>query len=557
MLQKPLIRPAARRVAVLPLLVALLTLLGTTVARAGEATGAPGQPVVPTLGWSACGLSDDATAADVQCAVADLPMDYDDPSGKQVHIAVAKVPAVDQAHRIGSLFFNFGGPGGPSVDYLQSAGAGIFAALNQRFDIVGFDPRGVGQSTPSIDCKANQETEGIYSEPFPTPLDIDVDAYVAKAKSYVDACLANNGDILEHVSTANVARDMDALRAAVGDKKLSYLGFSYGTFLGSTYAALFPDRYRALVLDGPVDAAGYIHDPMSDIAEQTAWFEIALHRFLEACAADQTACSGFGGSDPLMAYDHLIAQAEVSPIPAPGYTPDPRPVSGDDIRAATLSTLYAKQLWGDLAAALAEAAAGDASTLRALVDEAFYGRQDDGTYDPISDRYFTIGASEQQYPQWDLQAFLDRGAESWASFPHFWLNSGYAEISYGLWPAHDEDAFGGPWTLPASSPTPLVIATTYDPATPYPGAQRLVAELGNARLLTMDGDGHTAYGGNSSCIDTAAEAYLTDGTLPPAGTVCQQEVPFTAPQPEPAPSGTATSTLRTSAPVSVLLGTRR
>ena len=199
MLQRPLIRPTPRRAAVLPLLVALLTVLGTTVARAGEATGAPGQPVVPPLGWSACGLTDDATAADVQCAVADLPMDYDDPSGTQVHIAVAKVPAVDQAHRIGSLFFNFGGPGGTSVDYLQSAGAGFLATLNQRFDIVGFDPRGVGQSTPSIDCKVDQETEGIYSEPFPTPLDIDVDAYVAKAKSYVDACLANNGDILEHV----------------------------------------------------------------------------------------------------------------------------------------------------------------------------------------------------------------------------------------------------------------------------------------------------------------------------------------------------------------------
>src|SRR3954447_20912914 len=548
MLQKPLIRPAARRAAVLPLLVTLLTLLGTTVARAGEATGAPGQPVVPTLGWRACGLSDDAAAADVQCAVADLPMDYDDPSGKQVHIAVAKVPAVDQAHRIGSLFFNFGGPGGPSVDYLQSAGAGIFAALNQRFDIVGFDPRGVGQSTPSIDCKANQETQGIYSEPFPTPLDIDVDAYVAKAQSYVDACVANNGDILSHVSTANVARDMDALRAAVGDDRLSYLGFSYGTFLGSTYAALFPDRYRALVLDGPVDAEGYINDPMSDIAEQTAGFEHALSRFFEACAVDQTACSGFGGTSPSMAYDNLVAAADVTPIPADGYAADPRPVTGDDIRTATISLLYAKFLWGDLAAALAEAAAGDASTLRALVDS-YYGRNDDGTFDPSTDRYFTIGATEQRYPQGDLSVYLDRGAESWASFPHFWSNSGYAEISYALWPARDEDAFAGPFAVPASSPAPLVIGTTYDPATPYAGALRLVDEMGNARLLTMDGDGHTAYT-QSACIDGATNAYLFDGTLPAAGTVCQQETPFVAPEPVPAAalSGVAASSRPTGSP---------
>jgi pimeloyl-ACP methyl ester carboxylesterase len=527
------------------LLVAVLSLFGTSVARA-EGTGhpAPGGPVAPDLAWADCGQTEEAVAAGVQCAVAELPMDYDDPGGEQVHIAVAKVPAADQAHRIGSLFFNFGGPGGTSVDFLQFAGAGFLAALNERFDLVGFDPRGVGQSTPAIDCRANQETQGIYSEPFVTPLDIDVDAYVAKAQSYVDACLANNGEILAHVSTANVARDMDALRGAVGDERLTYLGFSYGTFLGATYAALFPDRYRALVLDGPIDADQYINDPFSSIAEQTAWFEIALHRFTEACAVDQTACSGFGGTDPLMAYDHLVGAADVTPIPAEGYTPDPRPVTGDDIRGATLALLYAKQAWGLLGQALAEASAGDGSLIRELVDEAFYVRLDDGTYDPSLDRYFTIGATEQHYPVGDLAPYLDRGAESWASFPHFWLNSGYAEISYGLWPAHDEDAYGGPWALPPGAPTPLVIATTYDPATPYPGAVRLVAELGNARLLTMDGDGHTAYGGNSTCIDSATEAYLIDETLPPEGTVCPQDVPFTAP--EPVPAGAATATMRAS-----------
>jgi TAP-like protein len=143
-----------------------------------------------------------------------------------------------------------------------------------------------------------------------------------------------------------------------------------------------------------------------------------------------------------------------------------------------------------------------------------------------SDRYFTIGASEQRYPQGDLDVYLDRGAESWASFPHFWFNSGYAEIAYALWPAHDEDAFAGPFDVPASSPTPLVIGTTYDPATPYSGAVSLVADLGNARLLTMEGDGHTAYGGNSACVDGATETYLVSLLLPAEDTVCQQEVPF-------------------------------
>ena len=526
-----------RRSAVLSALVVVVLAAGTSVARADTtaAATAGALPSAVQLTWAACGLTAAGTAAGVQCATADLPMDYDDPSGEQVHIAVGRVPATDPAHRIGSLFFNFGGPGGVAVQYLQSQGAGMFAALNKRFDLVAFDPRGVGQSTPAIDCRANPETQGIYSVPVPTPLDIDVNAYVAKAQSYVDSCLAKNGDILEHVSTANVARDMDRLRAAVGDQKLSYLGFSYGTFLGSTYAALFPGRFRALVLDGPVDADEYINDPMQDIANQTAGFERALSRFLEACAADQGACSGFGGKEPSAAYDHLAAAAEVTPIPAVGNAADPRPVTGDDIRTATISLLYAKRLWGTLAAALAAAAKGDGSAIRGTVD-AYYGRLPDGTFDPVLDRYFTIGAAEQPYPRGDLQAYLDRGAQSWASFPHFWSNSGYAEISYGLWPAHDQDAYRGPFTLPASSPTPLVVATTYDPATPYHGAQRLVHDLGNARLLTMDGDGHTAYGGNSGCVNTAVESYLFAVTLPPAGTVCVQDVPFTAPVPVPAPA---------------------
>jgi pimeloyl-ACP methyl ester carboxylesterase len=506
---------------------ALITVMaGAAPAIAGDTSSAAAAATAVRLGWAPCGVTPDATAAHVQCATADLPMDYDQPRGTQVHIKVARVPATDRAHRIGSLFFNFGGPGGTSVDYLQAAGAGVFTTLNERFDIVGFDPRGVGQSTPSIDCHVNQERKGIYSQPVPTPRTIDVDAYVAKAKSYVNACL-ENGEILRHVSTANVARDMDALRAAIGDTKLNYLGFSYGTFLGATYAALFPRNYRALVLDGPVDARQYINDPMQNIAEQTAGFEDALDRFLAACKADQEACAHFGGNNPSRAFDNLIAQAEHHAIPAPLYTPDPRPVDGDDIRMGTAVFLYAKQNWPLLAEALKEAADGDASFMRQVVDEAFYARNPDGTFDPISDRYFTIGATEQRYPN-RLQTYLQRGAQSFHDYPHFWWKSGYAEISYLYWPAHDGDAFAGPFSVPGSSATVLVIGTTHDPATPYGGAQSLTRQLGNARLLTMAGDGHTAYGGNSPCIDRATEAYLFTRSLPPAGKVCQQQVPFEA-----------------------------
>jgi pimeloyl-ACP methyl ester carboxylesterase len=495
-------------------LVALLVTVGVTSASADRG------PSSPKLDFVNCGLT--PQAATTQCATADLPMDYGHPNGQQVHIAVARVPAAGT--RQGVLFFNFGGPGGTAVDYLQIRGAStLWHALNQHFDIIGFDPRGVGQSTPSIDCHVNQETDGIYSQPFTTPFNLDEDALLAKDKAYIKACTKSNGDILSHVSTANVARDMDQIRAMLGESKLNYFGYSYGTFLGATYANLFPTHYRAMVLDGPIDATAYINKPWRGLAEQTAGFERALGRFFQACAADQTACAGFGGSDPWDAYDQLVDQANAHPIPAPNSA-DPRPIDGDDINFATANDLYAKEFWGEIAEALAEAQAGDGSFIRDLVD-LDYGRNDDGSYSPSLDLYFTIGATEQKYPR-DNDFYFDRGDEAWGEFNHEYWNNGYVELNYGLWQNRDRDAFDGPFKLPPSAPTPLVVATTYDPATPYNGALRLVHDLGNARLITMRGDGHTAYGGESACIDAAVELYVNTLQLPPEGTSCKQDTQF-------------------------------
>ena len=173
---------------------------------------------------------------------------------------------------------------------LHAFGAELFADLNQRFDIVGFDPRGTGQSSNPIDCRVNQETEGLYAQPFTTPYNLDVGAWRARARGYVEACLRNNRGIFRYASTADVARDMDLLRAAVGDAKLTYLGFSYGTFLGATYASLFPHNYRALVLDGAIDPDAYINRPTETLRVQSAGFERGLDRFFQACAADQATC---------------------------------------------------------------------------------------------------------------------------------------------------------------------------------------------------------------------------------------------------------------------------
>ncbi|HKP19079.1 MAG TPA: alpha/beta hydrolase [Gaiellaceae bacterium] len=329
--------------------------------------------------------------------------------------------------------------------------------------------------------------------------------------------------MLRYLSTANVARDMDQIRAAMGDSKLNYFGFSYGTFLGSTYASLFPNHYRAMVLDGPVDADAYANRPTDNLREQSAGFERALGRFFQACAANQTAC-GFGGDDPWAAFDELVEQASDNPIPA--FGDDPRPVDGDDVDAAGTLATYAKQFWPLLAAGLHDAAGGDGTLLRLLAD-AFYGRNDDGSYDPGLDRYFLITAADQAYDH-GTKFYLDAGNLSWGLFDHTWWNTGYSELNYGLYDPHPNDVFRGPFRANPSAPRVLEVATTYDPATPYRGALRLAAQLGNVRLLTMRGDGHTAYGGNSACIDDAVNAYVETLALPPAGTVCPQQVPFAA-----------------------------
>jgi pimeloyl-ACP methyl ester carboxylesterase len=487
------------------------------------------------LDWAPC-----ADAAGFDCATAQVPKDYARPHGGQIHLALVRLPATDPSRRIGSLFVNFGGPGGDAVSTIK-ANRALFSGLNDRFDIVGFDPRGVGQSTPSIDCKVNQETQGVYRQPFTTPDNLNVQQLFGQDRQYINRCIQLNGDILPYVSTANVARDMDYLRGAVGDQKLTYLGFSYGTFLGATYQSMFPNHVRALVLDGALDPDTYINDPLASLDAQSAGFERATGRFLQACAVRQDTCEGFGSDpsrdgspdvpDPWEALDRLIAQADARAIPATSYGPDPRPVGGDDIRAAVLQSVYSKSLWPFLAAGLARAddpTHPDAGLLRQLAD-IFYGRNDDGSYDPLTDRYFTISALEQRYPQ-GIGTYLKEGARSYYDYDHAWFNHGYVELAWGLYPIKPRGVFYGPFRNPNPNVKTLVVGTTYDPATPYKEAKSLVRQLGNAQLLTMRGDGHTAYGGNSACIDQTVDAYFADPAQPLQSTSCAQQVPFAVPQ---------------------------
>ena len=312
---------------------------------------------------------------------------------------------------------------------------------------------------------------------------------------------------------------------------MTYLGFSYGTFLGATIQSLFPNKTRAVVLDGALDPDQYVNDPLDSLDEQTAGFERAISRFMISCAAHQDLCP-IGGGDVKGTIDDLIDKADATPIPA-SNAPD-RPVSGDDIRAALAQEVYSPYAWDELRDALVLLQGGDGAGIRAIAD-GFFGREDDGSYSPGTDRYFLLSADEQHYPR-GIQPFLKACRSSYQDYDYAYWNHGYAELNWGLYPVRARDAFDGPFRTAKSAPTTLVVGTRYDPATPYKEAKRLVQQLGNARLLTMTGDGHPAYDGypadgyNSECTDKAVEAYLIDGAVPAAGTKCGQDLPdFTAP----------------------------
>lgn len=466
------------------------------------------------LEWADCGDG-------FQCATAIVPLDYGRPHAGTLDLAVTRMPAREPDKRLGSLFVNFGGPGDAAAETLRGGAIALFASLNDRYDIVAFDPRGTS-GRDAIDCKNENLEQRV--QPFPRPDTVDPAALVAGYRSYIDRCVALNPRVLPYVSTANVARDMNSIRRALGERKVDYLGYSYGTMLGATFETLFPEQVGRFVLDGAVDAT-WLTDPMRFTREQMHGFELALDRFLEACAEDQDACSGFGGADAEASFDELVERLNAAPIPSGGG--DPRNVDGDDVLAGTGIALYLKQLWPVLGDALARAAAGDGSLMRVLTDFA-YGRQEDGSYSPSSDRFFAITSLERRFPR-ALDLYLRVGAEDYELADHFWWVGGYSSLGHALWPVRPNSVYRGPFRAPTRAPTTLVVGTTYDPATPYASAQRLTRQLGHARLLTMHGDGHAAYGANSPCINSAVDAYLEDGTVPAAGTVCQQEVPFQRP----------------------------
>ncbi|MEU1667353.1 alpha/beta hydrolase [Streptomyces sparsogenes] len=453
------------------------------------------------LSWHECG-----GGAGFECATLKAPLDYARPAdGRDVSLAVSRKKATGPGERLGSLMVNPGGPGGSAIDYLQSyAGIGYPSRIRARYDMVAMDPRGVAASEP-ITCLGDKQMDAFTQTDLTPDAPAETRRLVASYKNFARGCATRSGGILGHVSTVEAARDMDLLRAVLGDRKLTYVGASYGTFLGATYADLFPHRVGRLVLDGALDPALSSERINRD---QTAGFETAFTAFAEDCV--RRAGCPLGTRDVARARERLtafFARLDTHPLP----TGEPRRLGESLATTGVLAALYDEGAWPQLRTALRSAMRGDGSGLLTLAD-LYYERDADGSYANLMYANPAVNCL-------DLPPAFRTPTDVRASLPAFRKASpvfgealAWAALNCAYWPVPPT---GTPHPLRAKGAAPiLVVGTTRDPATPYTWARSLASQLTSATLLTYDGDGHTAYGRGSACVDTAINTYLLTGTPP-------------------------------------------
>jgi pimeloyl-ACP methyl ester carboxylesterase len=454
------------------------------------------------LDWAGCGGAA-AELIDLACATLTVPLDHAVPDGGTIDIAVARAATADPDRRIGSLVFNPGGPGGSGIEFLTAAASLVPSEISERFDLVSFDPRGVGAST-AVECDVDFDDDVTLLAPGD---DAGWDALVAEAEGRFDSCSDDTSRLATFVGTNNAARDLDVLREALGDEQLSYVGFSYGTRLGATYAELFPDRVRALVLDGAVKPT---EDEAAIAQEQGQGFDAALESFAAACDADRD-CPLDDVGPTLDVYASLVDEiADVGSFP----TDDDRVLTPGELQLGVVAALYSTQLWPVLADALAVAETDqDGSLLQALADS-YLGRRPDGSYDNSQIAGLAIGCADDpdRPPVGEVRDRAERAAQGSAYFADFLRAS---TGCLGTPDPIDPIVIG-----PADGAAPiLVIGTTGDPATPYQWAVEMADLLASGVLYTVEAEGHTAFL-SVPCVEQVVADYLVDLDLPAAGSSC-------------------------------------
>ena len=450
----------------------------------------------PELGWTPC---DDGFS----CATLDVPVDEDDPGRGTVALALTRLPAADPANRVGSIVVNPGGPGLSAVDDLQATWSQVLPVVRERFDLVAFDPRGVGRSAP-LRCATPGELDRYFGLD-PSPDDGgELDALVQANAALTGACARAAGPLLGHLSTAEAVGDLDRVRAAVGDERLTYLGFSYGTTIGAAYLDRFPDRVRAMVLDSPFPPSLTWEQVLTG---QATGFEQALAAFLADCEATGCTYREAVEGDLGEAYDRLVTRVDEAPLPGDAT----RRLGPGALFLGTIAALYDRASgWPALAAGLAAAEQGDGVPLLALAD-GYLGRGPEG-YSNVNEANLAVSCSDRPSPD-DPGAYVALAERLERRAPRF----GEAVALTGLWCA------GWP-AEPAEQPQPVrgngappvvVLGTTGDPATPYDWAVELADRLDDAVLLTHEGQGHTLYDVDGPpCVVAAVDAYLLELEVP-------------------------------------------
>lgn len=451
------------------------------------------------LTWRDCGKG-------FSCARLYVPFDYSRPSWRRFSLPVIELRA---PHPIGALVINPGGPGGSGVQYALSARSEFTPAVLGKFNIVGFDPRGTGGSQPALHCMTGHQLD-TYFETNNMPTNAaTLNRLIAANRLYAHECQRNSGVLLPYIGTRDAARDMDVLRAALGESKLTYLGKSYGTYLGTWYAQLFPHRVRALVLDGAVDPG--LPGVAEDVA-QAQGFEVAFGAFATWCAG-QSSCPFHSANAAVPAVRGLLARASAHPLQ--NLLGDGQVADGSLLLNGIAGALYSKSLWPTLRSALAGAFGGDGTVLVNLANM-LMERSPSGQYTNLADVDTAVNCLDRPWPK-SLSSWRSAANAAARTAPIFGAPLVWGSLSCAYWPVASEHI---PAVSAAGAPPILVVGNLRDPATPYRWAQALARDLSSGVLLGWNGDGHTAYMSGSSCINTAVDSYLISLRPPHSGTVC-------------------------------------
>ena len=489
-------------------LLGLLLLAGGATPVASGEPGLAADSGVPQQNWGSCTqFFGNATGvpATATCTTLAVPVGAE-PAGPQARLAVIRVPA--SGERIGSLFINPGGPGASAVDSVASMGTALAGSpITEHFDLVGFDPRGVGHSTPQLRCRTDAEFDAWRREPMADYSPAGVAHIEALYQQFANRCAQQMGaEFLHSVGTASVAGDMDAVRRLIGDEFINYLGFSYGTQIGTEYVEKYGDHVRAMVLDGAIDPSV---GPIDQNIAQMAGFQTAFDDYAADCARDAGCPLGQDPAHFVDRYHQLVDPLVARPAP----TSDPRGLSYADAITGTVNALYTKQYWKFLTSGLLGLMRGtDPGDLLLLADD-YQGRQPDGRYLNLQDAFNAVRCVDAPTPTDPaVWAAADERIREVAPFLAYGAFTGYAPRDIcSFWPVPPTRDVGA--AAPVAPGKVVVVSTTHDPATPYQAGVELARQLG-APLITFEGTQHTAVFNGQECVDTAVVDYLVDAVLP-------------------------------------------